>query len=194
MGQSETSHSATDQSAVGSASLEPTYEPVEPSQGNPIIFRYTGEENKVIVIGGDDNSSSSSDGESKGRVSPPNNVSQLTGKQEGADLEAKSASSTVSSDEFEPYNNQSVVSSVTESEFNPIVNSTLSHETESTHESDQLQNPLFNDSYQDLKRAENLLAFRYADQLKQLTNMGFPNEEFNIDLLQKHGGEVYPVI
>ena len=46
----------------------------------------------------------------------------------------------------------SVVSSVTESEFNPIVNSTLSHETESTHESDQMQNPLFNDSYQDLKR------------------------------------------
>ena len=43
-------------------------------------------------------------------------------------------------------------------------------------------------------RAENLLAFRYADQLKQLANMGFPNEEFNIDLLQKHGGEVYPVI
>lgn len=43
-------------------------------------------------------------------------------------------------------------------------------------------------------RAENLLAFRYADQLRQLANMGFPNEEFNIDLLQKHGGEVYPVI
>ena len=43
-------------------------------------------------------------------------------------------------------------------------------------------------------RAENLLAIRYADKLKQLADMGFSNEELNIDLLQKHGGEIHPVI
>ena len=65
------------------------------------------------VIGGQKNrSDSSSDSDSKssadGRVSPPDNLSGLTGQghQEGANLEAKSASSTVSSDEFEPYNNR----------------------------------------------------------------------------------------
>ena len=80
-------------------------------EGNPIIFRYTGNRNEVQVIGGQKNrseSSSDSDSKSDGRVSPPDNISGLTGRgqREGANLEAKSASSTVSSDEFEPYNNR----------------------------------------------------------------------------------------
>ena len=145
------------------------------SEGNPIIFRYTGNRNEVQVIGGQKNrseSSSDSDSKSDGRVSPPNNISGLRGQREGANLEAKSASSTVSSDEFEPYNNRRYESyckttdysdfivyfsdqiadqSVTESEFNPVVNSTL-HDAEVSNESNQMDNPLFNDSYQDLKR------------------------------------------
>ena len=117
------------------------------------------------VIGGQKNrSDSSSDSDSKssadGRVSPPDNLSGLTGQghQEGANLEAKSASSTVSSDEFEPYNNRSNQINdqpVTESEFNPVVNSTLTHDDDisrDSNESNQMNNPLFNDSYQDLKR------------------------------------------
>ena len=142
-------------------------------EGNPIIFRYTGNRNEVQVIGGQKNrseSSSDSDSKSDGRVSPPNNISGLRGQREGANLEAKSASSTVSSDEFEPYNNRRYESyckttsdlilyfsdqiadqSVTESEFNPVVNSTL-HDAEVSNESNQMDNPLFNDSYQDLKR------------------------------------------
>ena len=92
--------SANDQSASTTA-----------GDGNPIIFRYTGNRNEVQVIDGQKNrSDSSSDSDSKssadGRVSPPDNLSGLTGQghQEGSNLEAKSASSTVSSDEFEPYN------------------------------------------------------------------------------------------
>ena len=45
--------------------------------------------------------------------------------------------------------------SVTESEFNPIVNSTLTHDgdiSRNSSEPNQMDNPLFNDSYQDLKR------------------------------------------
>ena len=43
-------------------------------------------------------------------------------------------------------------------------------------------------------KARNLFAFRYVDRLKQLADIGFSNEELNIDLLQKHGGEIHPVV
>ena len=45
-----------------------------------------------------------------------------------------------------------------------------------------------------IKHLRAQIAFRYADQLKQLVDIGFSNEELNIDLLQKHGGEIHPVI
>ena len=35
-------------------------------------------------------------------------------------------------------------------------------------------------------RAHDFLRFRYADELKQLANMGFLNEQLNMHLIQKH--------
>ena len=41
--------------------------------------------------------------------------------------------------------------------------------------------------------AHDFLRFRYADELKQLTNMGFLNEQLNMHLIQKHHVDLHHV-